>query len=376
MATDAGGIRALRHGTVRARVAGVARRCWPTARSSTARGLLKDNAGYDLPALLVGSEGTLGDHHRRALAAGAAARPAASPRSIAARVARQARPLLADVRPRLPSLDAAEFLLDDGPGARARPPRPARAACPTRAPAYVLLECAAPADPTEELAEALGAGGDRGRGRGRRQRRARAAVALARGATPRRSRPRACRTSWTSACRWRGWPSSPRACRGGRAPGARGAHDPLRPPRRRQRPRQRARASSPRTTPSTRRCSSSRPRAAARSAPSTASAWPRRAGSGSCARPGELARDGARSSARSTPTGSSTRACCCRDPLVDERELVDHRRGQHERVEVVAAHAAVERVEREVSGSQSASRPSKSARASGAGSRGRRDVTP
>src|SRR5829696_8088095 len=54
VATDAGGMRALRHGTVRARVAGL------EAVLARRSGLLKDNAGYDLPALLVGSEGTLG----------------------------------------------------------------------------------------------------------------------------------------------------------------------------------------------------------------------------------------------------------------------------------------------------------------------------
>src|SRR4051812_38153216 len=59
-ATDAGGIRAVRHGTVRARVAGVEAVLADGTIVSRMSGLLKDNAGYDLPALLVGSEGTLG----------------------------------------------------------------------------------------------------------------------------------------------------------------------------------------------------------------------------------------------------------------------------------------------------------------------------
>ena len=59
-ATDAGGIRAVRHGTVRARVAGVEAILADGSVVSRMSGLLKDNAGYDLPALLVGSEGTLG----------------------------------------------------------------------------------------------------------------------------------------------------------------------------------------------------------------------------------------------------------------------------------------------------------------------------
>jgi FAD/FMN-containing dehydrogenase len=60
VATDAGGAFALRHGTMRQRVVGleVVLPSGETVRRMA--GLLKDNAGYDLPALLVGSEGTLG----------------------------------------------------------------------------------------------------------------------------------------------------------------------------------------------------------------------------------------------------------------------------------------------------------------------------
>src|SRR3954464_8022845 len=58
-ATDAGGARALRPGTARARVAGLEAVLAGGERVQRLAGLLKDNAGYDLPALLVGSEGTL-----------------------------------------------------------------------------------------------------------------------------------------------------------------------------------------------------------------------------------------------------------------------------------------------------------------------------
>ena len=178
-ATNAGGIRAMRYGTVRARVAGL--------QAVLADGsiierptLLKDNAGYDLSALLVGSEGTLGDHHRRPLAPGAAAhqpRGRADRPAVARPGGRSCSPTCARGCPRWTppssSLDEGLQLVLDHLGL----PAPV----PTRSPVYVLLECAALADPTDELAEALGAGGDRGRGRGRRQRRARAAVALPRG---------------------------------------------------------------------------------------------------------------------------------------------------------------------------------------------------
>jgi FAD/FMN-containing dehydrogenase len=116
-------------------------------------GLLKDNAGYDLPALLVGSEGTLGvvTSVRWRLVPMLTARVAALvPLDSVGAVAA----LLGRVRPALPSLHAAELMTDEGvqlvldhlgasfPLAR-------------RSPAYLLLECAARTDPTDELVGAL-----------------------------------------------------------------------------------------------------------------------------------------------------------------------------------------------------------------------------
>lgn len=60
VATDAGGALALRHGTMRRRVVGLEAVLAGGGLLRRMGGLLKDNAGYDLPALLVGSEGTLG----------------------------------------------------------------------------------------------------------------------------------------------------------------------------------------------------------------------------------------------------------------------------------------------------------------------------
>ncbi|HEY3190705.1 MAG TPA: FAD-binding oxidoreductase, partial [Solirubrobacteraceae bacterium] len=59
VATDAGGTHALRYGTVRARVAGL-QAVLADGTIVDRPALLKDNAGYNLPALLIGSEGTLG----------------------------------------------------------------------------------------------------------------------------------------------------------------------------------------------------------------------------------------------------------------------------------------------------------------------------
>src|SRR3954449_11405882 len=157
VATDAGGLHALRHGTVRARVAGVEAVLADGTIVDRRSPLLKDNAGYDLPALLVGSEGTLGiiTRVRWRLVALLQARVAAL---VPLRSLEEAAELLAAVRPRLPSLEAAEFILDEGLQlvldqlGRESPPF-------ERSNVYVLLECAGRSDPTEELAEALGHAG-------------------------------------------------------------------------------------------------------------------------------------------------------------------------------------------------------------------------
>ena len=59
-ATNAGGLRVLRHGTMRANVVGVEAVLGTGAQVSHLDGLVKDNTGYDLAGLLCGSEGTLG----------------------------------------------------------------------------------------------------------------------------------------------------------------------------------------------------------------------------------------------------------------------------------------------------------------------------
>jgi FAD/FMN-containing dehydrogenase len=119
--------------------------------------LLKDNAGYELSSLLIGSEGTLGvvtDVRWRLV-------PRLTSRVVAVvglDALEQAAELLAAVRPRLPSLHAAEFFSDEGLQLvldHLRLPAPV----PTRSPVYVLLECAALGNPTEELAGALAEAG-------------------------------------------------------------------------------------------------------------------------------------------------------------------------------------------------------------------------
>jgi FAD/FMN-containing dehydrogenase len=60
VATNAGGIRVLRYGMFRAQVAGLEAVLADGTVLSSLSGLPKDNAGYDLKQIFIGSEGTLG----------------------------------------------------------------------------------------------------------------------------------------------------------------------------------------------------------------------------------------------------------------------------------------------------------------------------
>ncbi len=60
VATNAGGIRVMRYGMTRAQVAGLEVVLADGSVLSSMRGLDKDNSGYDLKQLFIGSEGTLG----------------------------------------------------------------------------------------------------------------------------------------------------------------------------------------------------------------------------------------------------------------------------------------------------------------------------
>ena len=112
-ATNAGGLRVIRHGHMRAHLAGVEA---VTAGGEVIRrmaGLVKDTAGYDLTALLCGSEGTL------ALITSVLLRlvPATAHR-VTAVVGlgsfEQVMHVLAGLRRRLPELEAAEVVFADG----------------------------------------------------------------------------------------------------------------------------------------------------------------------------------------------------------------------------------------------------------------------
>ena len=153
VATNAGGIHVLRYGDTRAQLLGLEAVLADGSVISHLGGLLKDNTGYHLPSLLCGSEGTLGvitrirlrlvprQAHRVTAMIGVA--------DVAAALA-----LVSMLRRRVPSLEAAELCLADG---MALVGTVLGVAPPTSAPVVVLVECAARADPTDELAAALDA---------------------------------------------------------------------------------------------------------------------------------------------------------------------------------------------------------------------------
>jgi FAD/FMN-containing dehydrogenase len=153
IACDAGGLRALRHGTARRQLAGVrAVLADGAVIESRMTGLLKDTAGYDLGGLLAGSEGTL--------AVITAVRWSLQPRRAARAVALVGLDTVADavalvrtLRPQLPSLEVCELVERDG--IELTLAYLGRSTRTVPAAVAVLLECAGAEDPLPELAAAL-----------------------------------------------------------------------------------------------------------------------------------------------------------------------------------------------------------------------------
>ena len=155
VATNAGGIRVLRYGSMRAQLTGLEAVLADGTVVSRLTGLAKDNTGYDLTQLLAGSEGTLGIVTRVRLRL-VPLLPARTVALVGLDSTEDALALLARARGALPNLAAAEVCYADGMAlvcsyAGVHPPF--RSAFPV----YLLLECAARTDPTDELLEVLGA---------------------------------------------------------------------------------------------------------------------------------------------------------------------------------------------------------------------------
>jgi FAD/FMN-containing dehydrogenase len=153
-ATNAGGVRVVRYGSMREQLTGIEA---VLADGSVVRrlgGLVKDNTGYDLTQLLAGSEGTLAIITKVRLRL-VPLLPARAVALVAIDGVPGAVDLLAAARAALPGLSAAELFFADGLDlVRAH----GRLAAPFTEdhPAYVVLECSARTDPTDELLEVLG----------------------------------------------------------------------------------------------------------------------------------------------------------------------------------------------------------------------------
>ncbi|TAL21559.1 MAG: FAD-binding oxidoreductase [Frankiales bacterium] len=153
VATNAGGIRVLRYGSMRAQLLGAEAVLADGSVVSRMAGLAKDGTGYDLVSLLCGSEGTLGvvTAVRLRLVPRVTARCVAL---LALSSTQAAVDLLPGLRDRLPSLAGAELVFADGI-ALVRKHSGLPAPFDEEHPAYLLLECADRVDPTDALVEAV-----------------------------------------------------------------------------------------------------------------------------------------------------------------------------------------------------------------------------
>jgi len=155
LATNAGGIRVLHHGPMRAQVLGVEAVLGDGTVVRHLDGLLKDNTGYDLAGLLVGSEGTLG------VVTAARLRLVPDPPDrvlvlAALPTVADAMAVAATLRKTVAGLDAIEAVLGDGIALVTEqlglpPPLPAEGGV------VLLAEWAGTGEPPDALMEALGA---------------------------------------------------------------------------------------------------------------------------------------------------------------------------------------------------------------------------
>jgi FAD/FMN-containing dehydrogenase len=140
IATNAGGIHVVRYGGMRAQVVGVEAVLADASVITRLDGLLKDNSGYDLSQLLIGSEGTLGIVTRARLRL-IPALPVRYTALLGLPDTQHAVQLVSRLRREVASLEAAEVFYPEGlrlvmghGGLPAPLPRPWGA--------YLLIECA------------------------------------------------------------------------------------------------------------------------------------------------------------------------------------------------------------------------------------------
>jgi FAD/FMN-containing dehydrogenase len=153
IATNAGGLQVLRHGSTRAQLVGFEAVLGTGDTVSHMGGLIKDNTGYDLGGLLCGSEGTLG-----VVTAGRVRLVPRSPERVTAILAFSSTDAAVDsaalLRRSLPELQSLEFFLQPGLDLVCRTSgiaAPFREAHRT----YLLAEAAAQHDPMPAMAAVL-----------------------------------------------------------------------------------------------------------------------------------------------------------------------------------------------------------------------------
>jgi len=156
VATNAGGSRVVRFGTMRAQVAGVAAVLADGSSVGSLSGLPKETAGLHWPSLLCGSEGSL------AVLAAVRLRVVPWYRHTATALLAtagldEAVDLLAHLRAGVPHLDAVELILPEAMALVAEHlgATPPAGAGDERVGAYVVVECADHTDPTDELTDAV-----------------------------------------------------------------------------------------------------------------------------------------------------------------------------------------------------------------------------
>lgn len=147
--TNAGGSRVVRFGTMRAHVMGLQAVLADGSIITQLSGLAKETAGPHLPSLLVGSEGTL------AIVTAARLRLVPWYRETAAALIAcdsliDAISLLPRLRA-LPSLDAVELLMPEALAVACKYLELKPPIDPASAGAFVMVDCAAPRDPSDEL---------------------------------------------------------------------------------------------------------------------------------------------------------------------------------------------------------------------------------
>jgi FAD/FMN-containing dehydrogenase len=154
IATNAGGTRVLRYGHMRAQVVGIEAVLADGSLISRMSGLLKDNSGYDLAGLLVGSEGTLGVVTAARLRLVSLLNEKVTALLGVGDLGAALR-IVARLRAEVASLDSVEVFFQPGLELvmeRMRLPAPFR----KQHGCYLLVECAGRRDPLDELAGVLG----------------------------------------------------------------------------------------------------------------------------------------------------------------------------------------------------------------------------